>query len=503
MAIDGYFINQQIKEFKPLLENSKVRKISGESKYQIIFSLYNKGVNYFLLLDISPNSPHFRLKENSINKYDSTFLESLKSALLNSTLVGLSQHLKDRTIFLDFLKHDPFLGGQNYRLVFEIMGRNTNLILTNQDNLILTAFNKRFNEDKRSILPNVIYEVFPTTKKEFTQADFSTLLDADELFYNYLGFSKQLAQHIYLTKTHPNDLEIKPTLYKNQKIEFHYFDLNLEGEKIVFENTSTLLEYYYKTTLRSDDYLITVLKKEFKKQQQKLINLTEELQTNQNYDLYKQLADQIYSSSLNLKAKYQEFNGQPLNQTLSLNENAQSFYRKYRKLKNSLTHIEEQLQLTNNLITYLNDNISIYPTLEVNELDELKEELISLSIIREKKKRKTTTKNPVYKQFNLNNGLCLVGKTLKQNELIYAKANNDDLWFHIKDYPGAHVILKGEKSQENILFAAKQAIINSPVKGTASTEVIYTYIRNTKRIKNKPGFYIIFSKEKSIYPQID
>lgn len=498
MAIDGYFLNQQIKEFNPILINAKLRKINGVSKHQIVLSLYNKGKNNYLLLDVSPNTPHFRLVNDILGKHENSFVDNLKRLLLNSTLININQHKMDRTIFITFSKSDPFTGIKNYVLAFEIMGRNTNLILLDENNIILDAFYKRFNEDKRSIIPNILYEPFPTNKKLFEKEDFINLFDGDQIFYNYMGFSKQLANYIFKNKIHPNDLTVNPTLYKGHKIEFHFFDLNLNEEKYTFDNTSSLLEYYYSLTIKSDDFLIKTLNKELKKQQQKLINLTLELKNNKNYNDYKTIADNIYSSGLNLRQKYSEFNNFPLNSQLSLNDNAQKLYQKYKKQKGSLIHLEQQLLLTNNLISYLNDTISIYPTLNFDELEDLKEELTDLAIIKQKKRKIKSTKKTYFQQLNLDGATCLIGKTLKQNEFIYSKAKKDDLWFHVKDYPGAHVILKGNHTEKNILIAAQQALINSSLKNNKSGEVIYTLIKNTKRIKNKPGFYVTYNNENNI-----
>lgn len=500
MAIDGYFINGQIKEFQPILENGKLRRIISQDKYQVIFEIFNNGKTYKLLFDVSPNSSHFRLVNDTLKAVDSAFVESLKRVLLNSTLNVISQYKKDRIIYFDFTKRDPFTGEVNYRLIFELMGRNANLILVDSNNIILDAFNKRFNENKRSIIPNAVYEEFPTTKKEFKAEDLKEIESPLILFKNYLGFSKDLAEYIYLTKKDPLKLEFNPTLYQGIKKSFHIYDLYLEGKKTSFKDSSSLLEAYYDLTIKSDDYVITVLNKELRKQTSKLTKLNQDLENNSSYEKYKELADLIYSSGLNLNQRYSEFNNISIDSKISLNENAQKLYKKYKKLRSSIDYINEQIKITNEVIEYLNDTVNNFSQLSLNEVEYLKEELIDLGIIKKKSKKKAKQQKAIkYLEYKLDNAICFVGKTLKQNEYIYSiKASRDDLWFHVKDYPGAHVILKGEHSKENITFACRQAVINSSLKTQQSAEVVYTEVKYTKRIKNKIGFYVSYSNEKSV-----
>ena len=97
----------------------------------------------------------------------------------------------------------------------------------------------------------------------------------------------------------------------------------------------------------------------------------------------------------------------------------------------------------------------------------------------------------------------MVGKTAKQNEyLLSVLARGNDLWFHVKDYPGAHVILKGEKSEQNIMFAAKKALEYSSLATLLKGNVNYTLVRNVKRIKDRPGFYVSYKNEQTIYLSI-
>ncbi|NLN50873.1 MAG: fibronectin-binding domain-containing protein [Acholeplasmataceae bacterium] len=501
MPIDGYFIERQIEEFLPQLKLGKTRKISGLDKHTILFEIYRKGQVLNLIYNFSPNAAHMRITNNLKGSFNSSFITLLKKELLNTTLKGIKQYKKDRIVFFEFEKSDPFFGKIKRILVFELMGRNSNLILLDEENIILDAANKRFNEHLRSILPKLPYEVFPTTKKEFKFTDLTNYHSSDELFYNSLGFSRELAAFVYNKRVNLTNEPTKPTLYVNQKNIFHAIDLKLPGKKKEFPSTSLLLEYYYSITLKSDDYLIKLLTKEHHKQTTKLTKLSEQLKANKNYDFYRLTADKIYSSSLNLDSRHSEFEGLKLDYNLTLNQNAQALYKRYRKMKNSLEHLTGQIKKTKNLINYYSDLIANFSFYNNDDLTDIKQELINLGVIKHSKK---TSKSPTkYLSFQLEGGVCLVGKTAKQNEyLLSVLARGNDLWFHVKDYPGAHVILKGEKSEQNIMFAAKKALEYSSLATLLKGNVNYTLVRNVKRIKDRPGFYVSYKNEQTIYLSI-
>lgn len=498
MAIDGYFLNAQIKEFESLILQGRIRKITDEAKHSIGLEFFNFGKNINLLFSTSPNSAHMRTVNELKGKASSNFVNSLRKELSNAVLIKIEQYKKDRIIFFEFNKNDPFFGPVKKTLVFEVMGRNSNLILLDDNNIIIDAAKNIFNEDKRSIIPNIRYEPYPTSKKEFSFDDLNILTSPNDLFQQFMGFSKEFSEYIYNNHLNPNELIINPTIYIDKRISFHAYDLNLKGEKLTFKDTSSLLEQYYKLTLKSEDFLIKLLLKQQKRIHIKLNNLTNELIKNEDYEIYKNTADLIYSSHLDLNSYHEEFNGQKLDGNLTLNENAQKLYDTYKKLKGSLEFLNLEINKTKEELEYFDDLIASYDSFNKDDLVDLNVELTELGLIKEKKRKEKAPKK--YLSYKLNEAKCLVGKTAKQNEEILSKlARGDDLWFHVKDYPGAHVILKGNKTEENIQFAAKKALENSPLKQLERGFVEYTEVKYVKKIKERIGFYVSYKNAKTIF----
>ncbi len=485
MPLDGYFVTKLIDEIKLEINNSFLRRIKMPSKRAFLFEFYRKEPKY-LYIDLSSNNPHLRLSENLENISDSPFTNNLKRLFLNAKLIDIIQFKKDRIIKFVFIISDPFLGDIKRELILEIMGRNSNLIIT-EDNIIVDAYLKRFNDAHRSILPKLKYEPFPTLKEIFKFENLHKYTSSKDLFNSSMGFSMDLASFVYNHKIDIDSEPLKPVKYENNK--FHAFDLRLENPTY-YESLSSLLKDVYKKK-ESINPLYKLLTKELKNKENKLKNLEIDLEENKNYNKFKELADLIYSSGLDLNSKMTEYLGNPLDYELSLNENAQKLYKVYKKKKISLDHLEREISLTKEEINYYHDLISNFDNLD---LDDLKLELNNKPT---RNKKDTKKSHYIY----CGDGYKIhVGKSNYQNEYITHKlANPEDLWFHVKDYPGSHVVLQGNVNDEAIKKAAYFAAKGSPLKDTSNVLVIYTKVKYVKKIKGKKGFYVSYKNEKGIY----
>ncbi len=502
MPIDGYFLDRMVQELNPVLVNGRLRKIKSPTKTSFLMEFFQSGITSHLLFDLNLSSPNLRLTSDLVDAETSNFIINLKKHLINGELKEISQFKKDRTLKFKFTIVDTFLGFLDRFLVYEVMGKSSNLILLDENGIIIDSYNKNFNEDKRSILPKIAYEVFPQDKLDFKFSDLEHLSNPEELFKNYMGFSKDLAIFVYNNRIDIDSEPTKPTIYVSKRKVFHAFDLQLEGEKLAFKSLSELLNYYYALQPATQNYLLEISLKEVKKLQSKKQKLSEDYQVNQDFDQYRILADKIYASGLDLKSYRGSYNGYELDFSITLNENAQKLYSKYTKQKKSLDHLTTQIEITDNYLRYHEDIIANFDNLGKKDLDDLEIEFEQLNLI---KKEKTKKKKPSsITTYEAKNGTIYVGKSSLQNDQITHKiAKPNDLWFHVKDAPGAHVVLKGEASEENILKAAKYAAINSPLKHSSKIPVDYTQIKFIKKIKGHPGYYVTYSHQKTLYIDIN
>jgi len=185
----------------------------------------------------------------------------------------------------------------------------------------------------------------------------------------------------------------------------------------------------------------------------------------------------------------------PLDPSLSPRENVAEYFKQYRKLLKKAEHfksrkreIEEELE-------------TILILKEVVQKATKKEELEPF--LRKKEKEKKEKKR--FKVFKLPSGnKIVVGRSSKENELItFRLANKNDLWFHVKNTPGSHVILRlesgKEPSEEDILLSASAAVFFSKAKDSGKVPVDFTEVKNVKKPKGTPTGFVTYSGERTVY----
>lgn len=493
MPLDGYFLSRLKDELKQLV-NKRIKKIKMPSKRVIVFE-FNTSNTGSLYFDLSPNQAHVKLSSPVIHDDQHPFLNTLKQKLENSLLKEITQYKKDRVLFFEFSKQDPFLGSLKRTLVFEVMGRTAHLILLDENDLIIDSYHKVFNEDKRSILPKLKYEPYFSEKNECNYEHLIRMDSPEQIFNSCLGFSKELAFHVFHNKLNLDLVPTTPIMYKNEKVHFHAFDLNVENKKI-YPSLSALLENYYLSNKASSP-LEKLITRQISNLSNKLSELENNLSLNENYLYYKDLADQIYSSGIDLKSNLSAFNNYPLDYTKTLNENAQNLYKLYSKKKRSLEHLNTQINLITDKISYFTDIVTNFEFLNTNDLEDLKTEFREIGFLKTPKKIKTNS--PSYEIIKEDNAIFYIGKSSIQNAHLYHKiAKREDYWFHLQNYPGPHVFMRGELTKENILKGAYLAVKYSKLKNETNVLVNYTTVKNTKRTKNKLGFNLQISQYKTI-----
>jgi predicted ribosome quality control (RQC) complex YloA/Tae2 family protein len=183
----------------------------------------------------------------------------------------------------------------------------------------------------------------------------------------------------------------------------------------------------------------------------------------------------------------------------------QNCYKKYDKLKRAQELLRVQRQECEANITYLESiEASLLASASLAEIAEIHNELVESGYLREKLKRRNNDKPSHPFHFETPDGLTiLVGKNNYQNDkLTFKTASFNDTWFHTKDIPGSHVILRNagaELTEDNILLAANLAAHFSKSQGSSKIPVDYTEIRYVKKPSgSKPGF-VIFTNQKTLY----
>ena len=195
-----------------------------------------------------------------------------------------------------------------------------------------------------------------------------------------------------------------------------------------------------------------------------------------------------------------------LDPALTPSQNAQKYYKEYRKAKTAEEKLTEQIDLAGKKLEYLESVLDALARAETErDLAEIRAELQEqgyLRRLRSKKDKPAAVSAPM--QFTTSDGFTvLVGRNNRQNDRLTLKtANNNDIWFHTKNIPGSHTVLvtNGREPTETAMEeAAKLAAQHSRAKDSSQVPVDYTQVRNVSKPQGaKPGM-VIYVRYKTMY----
>lgn len=203
----------------------------------------------------------------------------------------------------------------------------------------------------------------------------------------------------------------------------------------------------------------------------------------------------------NLLSPQQESLLIPLNPAYSMTNNANRYYKRYAKMRNRKQKSAELHEVNQNHLNYLYsleyalDNASTKA-----ELTDIKAEMHQMGLI------KTSARDKMKKEFSQQiltvsaDGLEIwIGRNNRQNDfLTLKKAHPYDLWFHVKNQPGSHVILSCHRvspTDRQITIAAQLAAYYSKARNSSKVEVDCTLVRNVKKPAHAVPGFVIFDKQ--------
>ena len=193
-----------------------------------------------------------------------------------------------------------------------------------------------------------------------------------------------------------------------------------------------------------------------------------------------------------------------LNPILSPSDNAQAYYKKYNKYTRAQRELRQQIEATESMLTYLASlDASLLTATTKNEIEEIRQDMVTAGLIREiGKKKKTSLQKSQPLHLKLREGVDLyIGKNNKQNDYVtFTVGGPRDLWLHTKDIPGSHVIMKATSpTAEDIALAVELAAYFSKARSGSNVPVDCVERRYVKKPAGaKPGF-VIFTNQRTYY----
>ncbi len=186
-------------------------------------------------------------------------------------------------------------------------------------------------------------------------------------------------------------------------------------------------------------------------------------------------------------------------------ENANTAFAKYNKKKRTETAVTEQLEHTRNEIDYLESvKYAVENVTSEDEIEDIRRELMNTGYIRFRKgSKQQKLRSKPYHYLSSDGFHMYVGKNNLQNEELSIKfASNSDWWFHTKDVPGSHVIVKCEGKElpdRGFEEAAALAAYYSKARNSTKVTVDYTQKRHLKKPHGSAPGYVIYHTNYSLF----
>lgn len=541
MSFDGNILNKLTNEFNKTLLTGRINKIYQLSKYDFIFVINSSDKKNQLLISVSPSYSRIHLTEMVYEKPDNppTFCMFLRKHLEGGIIENIYQISNDRIIIFDVLKRNELGDLATKKLIVEVMGRHSNLIITDDNFKILESIKKTmpFDENERTIYPGAIYLIPETTKINPYDIDArNTFLanpdNINELAFlnSFIGFSPLISKEIIFrfnnSKNRIQEIfevilnESFPQIISGKKDYFYYTNLtHIAGEVKEFSSVNELLDrYFYERDSidiikqKSKD-IIKLIKNHISKSQTKIEKLNKELINTEKRDIYKVQGELIQANLYDLTKGLTKL--ECLNYYTNENivieldpkstpiENSEKYFKKYKKLKTSIPYLKKQIKEAKSELRYFEELLLQVEFASLKDTEEIKDELVEKKYIKQKVTIAKRKKKPNYEIFFDSLGIEIqVGKNNLQNEYITHKlAKHNEIWFHVKEAPGSHVVVKQQfpLTESTIRTAAQLASYFSKMRYSSSVPVDYVEVRYIKKVPGKINSFVIYKNHKTIY----
>lgn len=528
MAFDGLFTHQMIKEIS-FLETARINKITQPDQFTVILTIRANRKNQKLMLSIHPNFARMQITNNQLdNPFEPPmFLRVLRKHIEGGIVERIEQIGNDRIVHFTINNTDEIGDRIKRHLYLEIMGKHSNLILTDDSNKILDSFKHLTpnTNSARTLMPGFNYEFPPTDKKTnpFTVDTISDKLDNTLAIHKAVlrlleGFSPLAVKEMLSMDT---DVDIAFNRFM-QTLQTNASTFSIDGKEDFYfrpvahgiytesySSLSEMLDIYYKDRAvrervrNQTNDLSRHLNSLLQKNEKKLAKLVDELEQTKQMDEMNLYGELITSNMYQLKQGMDEFITKnyyneetvtiPLNPRKSPAENAQYYYKQYNRLKTRKAHAAEQIKATQDEIAYIETIQMQLDHISVDDIDDIRTELAEQNFIKKKHKTKQSKKQQSSIDYYLSRDgqEIVVGRNNLQNEYITHKlGRNNYLWFHTKDIPGSHVvILDSNPTDGTVEDAAMLAGYFSKAQGSSKIPVDYTEIKHVHKPSGaKPGF---------------
>lgn len=564
MPFDGLFTGCIVNELQKLV-GTRIDKIHQPAIDEIIFNIKKDKKQLKLLLCVNPSFPRIHLTE--LVKENPTaapgFCMMLRKHISGAKITAIEQQGLDRIVKFEFESRDELGFNKTYKLIIEIMGKHSNLVLTDSSNIIVDAV-KHLDSSMnrfREVLPGLPY-VYPPGGDKLnpllsSSEDFNRMLSVSDtvtiakfLQTSFMGISTTFAHEVSpenfdqpIVSVKPMDMDeirnrffyyisrykskdFTPIVYFKEGSMSDYYMFKLETYMGLqfknFDTFSELLDYYYsqkdfKNIIKTKYHdLLKTVSNLIQKDNKKLAIYEEKLFECKDFEKWKVYGDLIMANSYSIEdgaetAELVDFYSEssetitvPLDKELNAIQNGQKYYKRYSRERDTIEAVKKQREECHSELDYLEGIVlSLDNASETETIEEIRRELIESGFI--KKKRNLSKLKPSSPHhYRSSDGYDIyVGKNNNQNDYLTLRfAVSSDIWMHTKNIPGSHVIIKssgGMVSDTALLEGALLAAYYSKARESATVPVDYSEKKNVKKPSGAKPGMVIYYTNKTIY----
>ena len=536
MSFDGFFLHHMVEELRRELVNGRIQKINQPFEQELVLQIRSNRQSHRLLLSAHPVFGRIQLTQTTFENpaQPSTFIMVLRKYLQGALIESIEQVENDRILEITVSNKNEIGDHIQATLIIEIMGKHSNILLVDKSSHKILEVIKHvgFSQNSyRTLLPGSTYIAPPSTES------LNPFTIKDEKLFEILQTQETTAKHLQslfqgLGRDTANELErilvseklstfrnffnqeTKPCLTETSFSPVPF--ANQVGEP--FANLSDLLDTYYKDKAERDrvkqqaSELIRRVENELQKNRHKLKKQEKELLATDNAEEFRQKGE-LLTTFLHQVPNDQDkvildnyYTNQPitiaLDKALTPNQNAQRYFKRYQKLKEAVKYLTDLIEETKATILYLESVETVLNQAGLEEIAEIREELIQTGFIR-KRQREKIQKRKKPEQYLARDGktIIYVGRNNLQNEeLTFKMARKEELWFHAKDIPGSHVVISGnlDPSDEVKTDAAELAAYFSQGRLSNLVQVDMIEVKKlNKPTGGKPGF-VTYTGQKTL-----
>ena len=536
MSFDGFFLHHMVEELRRELVNGRIQKINQPFEQELVLQIRSNRQSHRLLLSAHPVFGRIQLTQTTFENpaQPSTFIMVLRKYLQGALIESIKQVENDRIVEMTVSNKNEIGDHIQATLIIEIMGKHSNILLVDKSSHKILEVIKHvgFSQNSyRTLLPGSTYIAPPSTESlnpftikdeklfEILQTQETTAKNLQSLFQGLGRDTANELENILISgklSTFRNffSQETQPCLTETSFSPVPF--ANQVGEP--FTSLSDLLDTYYKDKAERDrvkqqaSELIRRVENELQKNRHKLKKQEKELLATDNAEEFRQKGE-LLTTFLHQVPNDQDqvildnyYTNQPitiaLDKALTPNQNAQRYFKRYQKLKEAVKYLTDLIEETKATILYLESVETVLNQAGLEEIAEIREELIQTGFIR-RRQREKIQKRKKPEQYLASDGktIIYVGRNNLQNEeLTFKMARKEELWFHAKDIPGSHVVISGnlDPSDEVKTDAAELAAYFSQGRLSNLVQVDMIEVKKlNKPTGGKPGF-VTYTGQKTL-----